>query len=249
MSSPLAGRVALVTGATGGIGSAICRRLAAAGAAVVVTYRSSGGEAEALARALPGTGHSVAWVEVADSDSLEALAGHVVDRHGRLDILVNSAGFTRFVDHADLDGLGDDLIDQIFRINWRGAFAATRVMRRLLEASGHGLIVNISSVAGGTGQGSNVAYCASKAALDSMTRSLGRSLAPAIRVVSVAPGLVEGRYAEELDPAWSRAQREATPLGRLASADDVARAVLAVATELPFSTGCVIPVDGGRPLT
>ena len=249
MNAPLAGRVALVTGAAGGIGSAICRRLAAAGAAVVVTYRSSGDEAEALARDLPGNGHTVARVEVDDSDSLRGLEGHVVDRHGRLDILVNNAGFTRFVDHADLDGLDDALIDRIFRVNWRGAFAATRVMRRLLEDSGHGLVVNISSIAGRTGQGSNVAYCASKAAMDSMTRSLGRALAPAIRVVSVAPGLVEGKYSEQLDPAWGQAQREATPLKRLAGADDVARAVLAVATELTFSTGCIIPVDGGRPLT
>jgi 3-oxoacyl-[acyl-carrier protein] reductase len=246
VSRPLAGRVALVTGATGGIGSATALELAQAGAVVVVCYRSSKADAQALATSLPGEGHSVARGVVDDSDSLENLAKHVADAHGRLDILVNNAGVTRFVDHADLDALDDELIDQIFRVNWRGPFAAIRTMKPLLEASGHGLVVNISSIAGRSGNGSNVAYCASKAALDSMTRSLGRALAPAIRVVSVAPGLV---YTEKLDPGWSQAQRERTPLGRLARADDVARAVVAVATGLGFSTGCIVPVDGGRPLT
>ncbi|UCH25681.1 MAG: SDR family oxidoreductase [Trueperaceae bacterium] len=249
MSHSLSGQVALVTGATGGIGSATARQLAEAGAQVVVCYRSSEADAQALAASLPGEGHSVARGVVDDTRSLEALAKQVADVHGRLDILVNNAGVTRFVDHADLDALDDELIDLIFRVNWRGPFAAIRAMKPLLEASGHGLVVNISSIAGRSGNGSNVAYCASKAALDSMTRSLGRALAPAIRVVSVAPGLVEGKYTEKLDPSWSQAQRERTPLGRLASADDVARAVVAVATGLGFSTGCIVPVDGGRPLT
>ena len=109
-------------------------------------------------------------------------------------------------------------------------------------------MINISSVAGITGQGSNVAYCASKAALDSMTRSLGRALAPSIRVVSVSPGWVLGEYAERMPPEVLDAQREATPLRRLATADDVAAAVSAVVGDLPFTTGSIITVDGGRPL-
>jgi 3-oxoacyl-[acyl-carrier protein] reductase len=103
-------------------------------------------------------------------------------------------------------------------------------------------------VAGTTGQGSNVAYCASKAALDAMTYSLARALAPTIRVVSVAPGLVQGPYMKQLDAEWSLAQRDSTPLRRLATADDVASAVYTVAAHLSFSTGCIIRVDGGRPL-
>ena len=107
-------------------------------------------------------------------------------------------------------------------------------------------VVNISSVAAQSGIGSNVAYCASKAALDSMTRSLGRALAPQIRVLSVAPGWVEGAYTKNIDPAYLQAQRDATPLARLAKSEDVARAVWAAAETLTFSTGSVIPVDGGR---
>jgi 3-oxoacyl-[acyl-carrier protein] reductase len=117
----------------------------------------------------------------------------------------------------------------------------------MLAADGGGVVVNISSVAGVTGLGSNVAYCASKAALDSMTRSLARALAPAIRVVSVSPGWVEGEYAASMPPELLAAQMAATPLGRLATPDDVADAVEA-ALVLRATTGAVIPVDGGRPL-
>jgi 3-oxoacyl-[acyl-carrier protein] reductase len=123
-----------------------------------------------------------------------------------------------------------------------------RSCKALLKTSEAGLIVNISSVAAQTGIGSNVAYCASKAAMDSMTRSLARALAPAIRVVSVSPGWVLGDYASQFDPAYIQAQTDLTPLGRLAQPDDVARAVVALATTLTFTTGTIISVDGGRPL-
>ena len=96
--------------------------------------------------------------------------------------------------------------------------------------------------------GSNVAYCASKAALDSMTRSLARALAPTVRVVSVSPGWVEGEYAQRMSPTLLDEQRQKTPLKQLARAEDVAEAVLAVALHLKHTTGCIIPVDGGRAL-
>lgn len=103
-------------------------------------------------------------------------------------------------------------------------------------------------VAAVTRIGSNVADCASKAAMDSLTRSLARALAPKVRVVSISPGWVWGEYAARMDAAYIRQQIDKTPLGRIAQAEDVANAVLAVATQLTFSTGCIIPVDGGRPL-
>lgn len=110
------------------------------------------------------------------------------------------------------------------------------------------LVVNISSVAAKTGIGSNVAYCASKAAIDSMTRSLGRALAPNIRVVSVSPGWVLGEYAKKIDPAYLKMQEDLTPQARLASPQDVANTVWAMDQVLTFTTGSIIPVDGGRPL-
>ena len=247
-TTSLRGKVAAVTGAAGGIGSSITERLAEAGCSVVLTYRNSRDKAEALAETLPGENHSVLPLSVGDSRGAQALAQEVKQRYGTLDLLVNNAGMTRYVAHDDLDGLDDDLIDQVFRVNWRGAFACVRAFKDLLLDGDGGLVVNISSIAGTTGEGSNVAYCASKAALDSMTRSLARALAPKIRVVSVAPGLVEGDYAQKLDPKWRQAQIENTPLHRLAEAEDVANAVLALATLLPFTTGNIIHVDGGRPL-
>jgi 3-oxoacyl-[acyl-carrier protein] reductase len=242
------GRVALVTGAAGEIGSATCRCLAAHGYRVVVTYRSSAEEAKALLGSLPGDGHRLGRADVADSSSLTQLAAETRQAYGKLDLLVNNAGFTRYVAHDDLEGLTDEFIDEIFRTNWRGAFAAVRAFVPLLRLSDAGVIVNLSSIAGTTGEGSNVAYCASKAALDAMTKSLGRALAPTIRVVSVAPGLVQGAYAGRLDTAWSEAQRANTPLDRLVTPEEVAETIYAAAAHLTFSTGCIIPADGGRPL-
>lgn len=241
-------RLALVTGGSGGIGSAICRRLASDGLTVLVGYLSSAERAAALAAELDGPSHRAVRVAVDDPASIDALAASIEADHGRLDVLVNCAGVTQPVAHDDLDGLTDETIDRIFATNWRGPFAVVRALRPALDKSVDPVIVNISSVAAVTGMGSNVAYCASKAALDSMTRSLGRALGPTIRVVSVSPGWVLGEYAARMPAEFIDVQRDATPLNRLATGDDVAAAVSAVVADLPFTTGAVIPVDGGRPL-
>lgn len=243
----LRGQVAVVTGGGGGIGSAICRRLAAAGAQIVITYNSDQGKARSAANSLAGGNHLILRAPVDDAAAQSKLAEAISDKYGRLDILVNNAGITKAVPHADLDALDDATIDQIFRVNWRGAFASIRALQPLL-ASGGGVIINISSIAGRTGVGSNVAYCASKAAMDSMTRSLARALAPQIRVLSISPGWVDGEYAQRVPRALIAEQEDKTPLGRIANADDVAEAVYAAVAHLRFSTGDIIPVDGGRPL-
>lgn len=239
---------ALVIGGSGGIGRAIVGRLADEGMSVLVGCRSQVERAEQVVDDLPGSGHRAVVVDVTSPDSLAALTSQLSADPGVLDVLVNGAGITEPVAHDDLDGLDDDLIDKIFRVNWRGAFASVRALRPLLDRSPHGVVVNLSSVAGTTGSGSNVAYCASKAALDSMTRSLGRALAPSIRMVSVAPGWVRGEYAERMPADLLETQRAATPLGRLATPDDVAATVVAAVRHMPMTTGAVLPVDGGRPL-
>lgn len=248
MADVLEGRVALVTGATGGIGSAITRALSTAGANVVIGFNSSEAAAAELLATLPRDGHMVAETRVTDSSALANLAARVEAAYGRLDILVNCAGTTRFVPHSDLDDLDDELIDRILSVNVRGVIATTRAMRPLLERSDRAVIVNISSIAAVTAMGSNIAYCASKAAVDNLTKSLARALAPGIRVVSVSPGLVDTEFVKGLDQAWRDAQAARTPLGRLGCPEDVADAVLAAATTLRFTTGSVISVDGGRPL-
>jgi 3-oxoacyl-[acyl-carrier protein] reductase len=242
------GRVALVTGGSRGIGAAIARALAAAGARVVITHRDSAEGADRVLASLEGDGHRVVRASAVDTAALEAAADSVARTEGRLDVLVNNAATTRAIPHADLEALDDDFFDEIMRTNVRGPFATVRAFRTLLAADSGGLVVNISSLAATMANGSNVAYCASKAALDNMTMSLARALAPEIRVVSVSPGLVD----TELTRGWSAERRarmiEQTPLGRLATPEDLADAVLAVATLMTFSTGIVVPVDGGRPL-
>jgi 3-oxoacyl-[acyl-carrier protein] reductase len=247
----MVGRVAVVTGGAGGIGSAICRAFAEAGAHVAVGYFRSAGQAAELAEALPrrdGQDHAALAAPVTDSAALAALARAVDARWGRCDVLVNCAGTTCFVPHADLDALDDETIDAILATNVRGAFAAVRALRSLLAKGDGGLVVNVSSVAARTATGSNVIYCASKAALDNMTCSLARALAPRIRVVSVSPGLVETDFIANLDDGWRAEQVARTPLGRLAAPADIAYGVVALATNLSFVTGAVLPIDGGRPL-
>ena len=244
--------VAVVTGGAGGIGSAICVKLAEAGMRVVVGYHRSGHGAHELAKTLQDDGHSARPAPVTDSAGLTALAAGIEKDYGRCDALVNCAGITRFVPHADLDALEDKLIDAILATNIRGAFAAVRAFRPLLEKStlpGGGVVVNLSSAAGQIAMGSNVVYCASKAALDNMTKSLARALAPRIRVVSVSPGLVDTEFVRSLDQAWRDEQAARSPLGRLATPQEVATAVAAVITTLTFTTGSILAVDGGRPLS
>lgn len=248
MTQSLQGQVAVVTGAGGGIGSAISRRLAQAGMHIVLTYSKSKDKTQAVADSLEGDNHLVIQCSVDDSIAQAELAKAIAEKYGGVDLLVNNAGITRPVPHDDLAGLNDDLIDQIFRVNFRGAFASIRALKDLLIKGDGGLVVNITSIAARTGIGSNVAYCASKAAMDSMTRSLARALAPKIRVVSVSPGWVNGEYAQQMPLEIIEEQKQKTPLKRIAEAEDVAEAVYVMAAHLTFSTGDIIPIDGGRPL-
>ena len=244
--------VAVVTGGAGGIGKSICGALAREGMRVVVGYNRSADGARELVDSLPGEGHAALSAPVTDSAALAGLASTVGARYGHCDVLVNCAGTTRFVPHGDLESLDDTLIDLILATNVRGAFASVRALRSLLDRStqpGGAVVVNISSLAAVTGMGSNVMYCASKAAVDNMTKSLARALAPKIRVVSISPGLVETDFIKSMDQRWRDEQLERTPLKRLASPNEVAAAVVAAVKNLTFTTGAIIAIDGGRSLS
>jgi len=244
-------KIVLVVGGAGGIGSAAARHFAASGAKVVITHRvgaNKAAAANAILATLEGDGHAAFAADVEDTQSLIALHDEIVGRYARLDILVNTAGFTEPVPHSDLDALDDDLIDRMFRVNWRGQFAAVRTFASLLKASGDGLVVSLSSIAGTTGAGSSIAYCAAKAGIDVMTKSLARALAPQIRVLGVSPGVVETGFVAGRGPDFNAKTAATTPLKRVATADDVAAAILSCATHLAFSTGTTIVVDGGRSL-
>jgi 3-oxoacyl-[acyl-carrier protein] reductase len=250
MLNSLNGRVVLIIGGSGGIGAATARLFADAGARIVITHTTrSAVSAATLVESLPGAGHLAFLADVADTASLLALRDAVRRSCGEvLHILVNAAGFTRPVPHADLDALDDGLIDRMFAVNWRGQFAAIRTFAPMLKASGDGLIVSISSIAGQTGTGSSIAYCAAKAGIDVMTKSLGRALAPEVRVMGVAPGVVDTNFVPGRGADFNAKTAATTPLRRVATPTDVAEAVLACATSLRFSTGTTVLVDGGRSL-
>lgn len=239
-------KVAVVTGASGGIGSATAHRLAAAGARVVCGYNSRPEAAQALAAALPGSGHTTARIPMTDSAAIRDVAGQVERDFGRCDVLVNSAGFTRMIPHHDLDALTDELIDAIMVANVRGPFATIRAFAGLMKRSGDAVIVNISSVAAITGSGSNIAYGGSKAALDTMAMSLARVLGPEIRVMTVSPAAVDTAFVPGRTTAMVEKVAAGTPLKRVVQADEVAASVMAAITHLTASTGMVIPVDGGK---
>ena len=244
----LQGKIALVTGASRGIGAAIAQELAREGASVIVTHRASASDAEKIVSQLSGSGHRAIKADATDSSALASLTAHVKETNGHLDILINNAGYSQVVKHADLDSLQDDLFDLIMRTNVRGPFATIRACRELLEKGTDGHVVNISSIAANINLGSNIAYCASKAALNSLTASVGRALAPKIRVNAVAPGLVDTEFTKTWEATVRNAQLAETPLGRFATTQDVATTVIGVLKFFPLTTGAVFPVDGGRML-
>lgn len=246
----LDGRIAVIAGGTGAIGIATARRLGTLGARCVLLYRSgAAAEADAAAAALPGNGHSAQRADITDSASLKAAADAVAAAHGGVaHILVNSAGHTRAVAAADLEGLSDELIDDILRANFRGVFATIRAFAPLLKASGDGLIVNVSSIAAFTGTGSNLAYVAAKAGVDVVGDALARALAPAVRVISVSPGVVDSSFVPGRGPDFNAKAAASMPLKRIGTVDDVAAAIQACATTLRYATGTRIVIDGGRHL-
>ena len=241
-------QVAVITGGTGAIGAATARRLAELGARVVLLHRGPSEKADDVLSGLGGSGHFGVVASVTDSSSLVAAAATVGERAGRASILVNCAGFTRPVAAADLEGLTDELIDEIFATNWRGTFAAIRAFAPQMKETGDSVVVNVSSIAAFTGLGSNLAYAAAKAGADALSKALAKTLAPQIRVLSVSPGIVDTGFVPGRDAAFNAKAGASIPLQRVGTALDVAAAIGACCTSLRYATGTVIVADGGRHL-
>jgi 3-oxoacyl-[acyl-carrier protein] reductase len=244
----LTGKVAVITGASSGIGAASARLFAEAGARVVVGYNKGLDRAKAIAESLAGSGHKPMHLPLEDTAQIKKAAAAVREAFGRADILVNSAGFTRMVPHHDLEALDDELIDQVLTANVRGPFATIRAFAALLRESGDGVIVNISSGAAQSGTGSSIIYGASKAALNTISMALARVLGPEIRVVVVAPGMVHTGFVPGRTEEMMAKAAMATPLKRAIEAEDVALAVISCVTHLTHTTGSIISVDAGRHL-
>jgi len=244
----LAGKVAVVTGASSGIGAASARLFAEAGARVVVGYNKGLDRANAVVAGLAGRGHKAIRIPLEDTPAINAVAKTVEAELGRTDILVNSAGFTQMVAHGNLDGLTDELIDSVLTANVRGPLATIRAFAPMLKASGDGVVVNISSGAGERGTGSSMIYGASKAALNTLSMSLARVLAPEVRVVVVSPGMVHTDFVPGRSEETMLKVAMASPLKKQTEAEDVALAVISCVTHLTHTTGSIVTVNAGSHL-
>lgn len=237
MSAP---RVAIVTGSSSGIGEGIARALAADGFTVVVNSATSVDAGEKLAAELPGA--SYVQADIADPADAVRLVETAVARHGRLDLLVNNAGVSRPVPHADLDAVTPGDWHRILGVNVVGTWQVSVAAVKAMEPGGQ--IINITSVGGSRPLGSSIPYAVSKAAVDHMTRLLAKAVGPDVRVNAIAPGPLRTRLTSASLAARAERTAAMTPLGRIGEPPDIAAVVLAL-TRTPFVTGEVINVDGG----
>jgi 3-oxoacyl-[acyl-carrier protein] reductase len=248
----VSGKAAIVTGSAVGVGRATALELARRGANVVINYSRS--EAEALQTAADvealGAQALVVRADVSQDDQVREMVSRTLDRFGSVDVLVNNAAITRFIDFRDLESLSEEIWDRILAVNVKGVFFCSRAVVPHMKQQGGGCIVNISSVAGITGAGSSIAYCASKAAVINLTMAFARTFAPEVRVNCVAPGFIDTRWhsarAEAADyEALKKRVAQGTPLARVCTPEDIAQVVLSFIEGANLVTGQTLVVDGG----
>jgi 3-oxoacyl-[acyl-carrier protein] reductase len=244
----LGGRIAVVTGGGTGIGRATSLALAGQGVAVAINYAHSQADAWETERLITAAGGRAMTVRADVSQEAEVLAmlEHVATTFGGIDLLVNNAGVTRYIALADLAAVTDEAWDSIFAVNVKGVFYCSRGVAPYMRARGGGAIVNVTSVAGISGDGSSLPYAVSKAAAIGLTRSLARALAPQVRVCGVAPGIVKTRWVAGREEHVERLSKDA-PLQRTATPEDVAAMICALLAQ-DAMTGQTVVVDGGRSL-
>lgn len=234
--------VAVVFGGSSGIGLGIAERFAAEGMTVVVSSRR-GGEI----RFADGSSREVFDCDVAEETQVRRVIDQVADTYGRLDVLVNSAGATKFVDFADLDGIDVEDWRRILDVNVVGAWNTVKAAAGLLERSPVGAVINVASSAGVRVAGSSLPYSVSKAALIQLTRTLARGLGPrGIRVNAVAPGFIESPWTADYGQRGTEVAQIA-PLRRVGTPADVADVALLLVRS-SYVTGEVVLVDGGLAL-
>lgn len=244
-------KVAVITGAARGVGRATALTLAKGGCHVVINYRSSAEQAMETGREIEACGVRSLAIQgdISKDADCRALFATVEKEFGQLNILVNNAGTTQFIPHGDMEAVPDSLWDSIFNTNVKGIFQCCRAARPLMERSGGGEIISIGSVAGISGSGSSVPYCASKGAVHTMTLSLARALGPNIRVNSIAPGFISGEWVSEGlgddFEAAKKAKEEAAILKKVCVPQDVADAIVSIIAGSDLVTGQVLVCDGG----
>lgn len=243
--------VALITGAGTGVGRACAIGCAELGFDVVINYSRSQTEAEETAQTVRGLGATALVIrcDVSREADVKAMIKSIEEQFGRLDVLVNNAAITHFIAADDLESLTEEKWDQILAVNLKGPYFCIKAAAAMLSASGQGAIVNVSSIAGTTGQGSSIAYAASKGGLNTLTKSFALSLAPRVRVNAVLPGPIDSRWIREANNGWDlQAMTSQLPLPRASQPADIADTVLYLATGTSMTTGQLLVVDGGKTL-
>jgi ketoreductase RED2 len=235
------GQVVLVTGSSSGIGAATARAFDRDGATVIVNSSSSVAAGEAVAAELRDASYRQA--DISDETQAQGLVAHCLERHGRLDILVNNAGTTVTIPHTDLEAATPAIWRRILDVNVIGTWQLTVAAVPHLRTSGHGQVINVSSVAGERPLGSSIPYACSKAALSHMTRLLANVLGPEVRVNAVAPGLTDTPWTAEWTDVRAFVDAQA-PLRRSATPEDVSEVIMGLARS-EYVTGEVVLVDGG----
>ena len=237
---PWDSKVVLVTGSSSGIGEETARLFAKRGATVVINSATSVAAGQAVADSLPRA--SYVQSVVGGEEEAATLISTVIERHGRLDALINNAGTTAVIPHHDLAAASLDVWRRIFEVNVFGTWAVTVAAVDALRAT-NGVVINVSSIAGLRATGSSIPYAASKAALNHQTILLAKVLGPQIRVNAVAPGLVDTPWTEDWD-VIREVVTAVAPLKRSAKPADVAK-VIADLAESTYVTGQVVAIDGG----
>ena len=239
-------KVAVVTGGGTGLGRAMCLHFAREGAAVVVNYSKSKERAQEVVDRIDAKGGQAAAIQADVSQDSQArqLIEKAVARFGRLDILINNAGWTRFIPHNELEKLSEEVLENTWSVIVKAPIYCTRAAVPHLKATGAGSVINITSSAAYTAMGSSVIYCAAKAALASITKSLARALAPEIRVNAIAPGFVNTGFVNWSPEVLEHLKRK-TRLGRPVVSEDIAEAAVYLAADAHATTGQTILVDGG----
>ncbi len=241
--------VVLVTGSATGVGRACILQFAARGFDVVVNYSKSADDASQTESAAKAKGARVlvCQCDVSNDSAIREMVDQIRQEFGRLDVLVNNAATTSFIEHQELESLTEAMWDRMLAVNLKGAFFMTRAASDLLRDGEGGSVVNVSSVAGITGQGSSIAYCASKAGLNTMTKSLARVLAPQVRVNAVCPGPINSRWIRQGNPDWDLDEMvSGLPLPKASEPDDIADAVLFFALGTKMATGQILSIEGGQ---
>lgn len=244
------GRVAVVTGGGTGLGRIITLALARQQMHVVVNYSRSAAEAEATAADASTSGSRAIALraDVSDEAAVRALMARVVSEFGRLDVLVNNAGITRYIPIRDLDEVRAEDFDRILAVNVKGAFLCAQAAARQMKTQGRGKIVNVSSNSAFVGDGSSIPYIVSKAGLVMLTRCLARALAPEVQVNAVAPGWLATRWLSTYLPPDKQREVLENPTTPPVPLDDVADAVVLFVRNDAI-TGQTLVVDGGAGLT